>query len=936
MNHSRHHWASATLAALALALPAHSVLAQGAAKSAQFYEDALTRYEKKDFTGAVVQLKNVLKLDNKNLSAQVLLGKALLEDGQVAAAEVAFNEALRLGVNRAEVVVLLARTMINQGKPDDVLSGNRFSLDGLPKPVQYQLYLQRAAAATDFTDIKAAQKAIEDARALDAADTGSWLAEVPVRIRAGQKAEALAAADKAISLAPNSAGGHLARAEALHIVPNLTDALASYNKVLAIDPLHVSALLARAGISLDLGKNEEAARDVAAALKQAPREPRAVYLKALVAERQGRPAEARAALNELTGMLDPIPVQNLRYRPQTQMLGGMAHYGLGQREKAKPYLEGVLRSQPGHPVSKVLATIYLSERGFDAAISTLETYIKAHPRDTQAMVQLASAHTVQGRHARASQILQEALKVSDQPDIRTSLGLSLVGGGRFQEAIKELETILAKDPRQLSAGFSLASLYLQSGQTTKALRTASALAKAHPKNAGIQNLLANAHARAGDLAAARSALEAAVLADPGFLTPQVTLARMDMNSGAAPKAAERLNALFAKNDRDLEVLAAIAELSERTGKFEDAKRWLEKADDVAGADNPAPALALVEFQLRQKQPALAAEAARRAQAKAPEAIATLVALARTSLTNGDAASARASLLRAATNAGFNAPQLTQIAFLQVQAGATPAAAHSLDKALSDRSDYVPALALRAEIDMGQGELAKAEQRARQVLSLIPKGSIGHVLLGDIASARGQREAALAAYRKAHDLDRSTASLMRLYAFMAPRDQSGALKLGEQWVAANPRDVTVQRALADTHLNAGNTAAARRGYDALLKLTPNDVDVLNNLAHALISLKDPAALPTAERALALAPTAAHVIGTAGWASFKAGQQDRAVQLLRDARLRDPANPETRFYLGTVLASLGRKAEAREELTAALAASRGLNSRAEAGQLLTSLK
>jgi len=72
-------------------------------RAARYYEDALTRYERRDIHGAIVQLKNALQVDRNMLPVHVLLGKALLSNGEVGAAEVAFTEALRLGVNRAQV-----------------------------------------------------------------------------------------------------------------------------------------------------------------------------------------------------------------------------------------------------------------------------------------------------------------------------------------------------------------------------------------------------------------------------------------------------------------------------------------------------------------------------------------------------------------------------------------------------------------------------------------------------------------------------------------------------------------------------------------------------------------------------------------------------------------------------------------------------------------
>lgn len=906
------------------------------ARASQFFEDALARFEKKDYAGAIVQLKNVLKADNKNLSAQVLLGKALLENNEVGAAEVAFVEAMRLGVSRAEVVTPLARAVIAQGKPEDVVAGPRFATEGLPKRTQFELLLLRAGAAGEMADSKLAIKAIEEARAIDLSDSATWVAEVPLRIRARQFKEALTAADKAIAMSPKLAEAHFVRGEALHVVPQLAAALVSYDKALSFEPTHVGALVARAGVYMDLNRVDDASRDIVEITKTAPRDPRGIYLRALVAERQGRKDDSRAALNELTAMLDPIPLQFLRYRPQTQMLGGLAHYSLGQREKAKPYLEGLLRNSPGHAASKVLANIYLSEKNIDRAVETLEVFIRANPGDTQAMLLLASAHMSVGRHTRATAITQEALKISDQPHVRTALGLSLVGSARFGEAIKELETAFAKDAKQLQAGYALASLYVQSGQAANAVRVAEAVDKAHPKNPGVLNLLGGARRLKGDTAGARAAFEAAAAAEPAFAPAQVNLARLDMDANNLPAAAARLNTALARDDKNIEILLAVAQLAERNKQLADAQRWLSKADEHAGPDNPGPALALVEFHLRNGQAVAAKDAVKRAQTKAPEAVQTLMALGRVSLANGETAPARSHLTRAATTASFNAPQLTQIAVMQNQAGDMKGAAYTLDKALTERPDYVPALSLRASIDTRQGDLPQAEQRARRVIALMPRAGLGHALLGDVVLARNQADAGVQAYRKAHELDKSTDSVMRLFVVQSRRDAAGAARLAEQWLAAQPRDAVVWRALADSQLNAGNMAGARRSYESLVKLQVVNADTLNNLANVMLSQKDPGALKVAEQALALAPEAPHVIGTAGWAAFRAGQPDRALQLLRDARLRDPNNADTRFFLGSVLASQGRQAEAREEITAALKAPAAFRQRTEAEALLAALK
>jgi len=928
-------WRAVVAAALLLGA-APGVLSASDPKASKFYEDALTRFERRDVAGAIVQLKNALQSDKSMLPVHVLLGRALLIDGDAGAAEVAFMEALRLGVNRAEVVLPLARSVIAQGKQQQLVEQPRFALGGLPGGLQSSLLLLRASAYSDLGDVRSAMKAIEEARSINPQAAEVWLAEVPVRIRARQFKEAQAAAEKAQALDPRSAEVVYQLGSILHVQSDIAGAMLAYNKALTLEPKHVDGLISRAGLLIDQNKLDAARRDVDAVLKESPKDPRGAYLKSLLDERAGNVAGAREALAQVTALLDPVPLDYLRYRPQALMLGGLSHYALNQREKAKPYLEAVQRSQPNAPVSKLLAQIYLGENNIDRAIESLDAYLKGTPNDAQAVLLLASAHFAQGRHGRAAQLTTDALKLSDNPSIRTMLGLSLIGGGKFGDAVKELEAALAKDPNQLQAGMALTTLYMQSSRPSKAVAVAAGLAKKHPGNAGVHNLLGTALLRNGDQAGAKAAFEAALKADAGLLVAQVNLARIEVRSGALDAAAARLNNVLKADDRHLEALQEQGALLERRGLLADAQRLFEKAADVSGPNDTGPGLALIDFHLRNNHAEQAREATGRVTSKAPEAMLVLLALARVHLANADAESARTALTRASRGAAYDAPVLLQIATLQVQAGSLPGAAYTLEKALQERPAFLPALALMAEIELRQGEPAKAEARAAQIVTKFPKAGAGHALLGDIAISRGQMPVAIEAYRRAHQIEPSSQSLLRLLSALAPSQPGAAAQLAEQWLKTRPKDLAVRRAVADSYAREGNLAGARAAYETLLKTSPDDAEALNNLANVLLLLKDPTAVQVAEQAMQKKPGAAHIIGTAGWAAFRAGQTDRALQLLRDARLRDPNNPDTRYFLGSVLASVGRKGEAREELEGALRGGRQFASAKDAEKLLATLK
>ncbi len=925
---------------VSLALPL-AAMAAGDPKAARLYEDALQRFEKRDVNGAIVQLKNALQVDKTLLPVHVLLGRALLANSDVIGAEVAFNEALRLGVNRAEVVVPLSRAVLGQGKRQQLFDDPRFATSGLPPGVRAPLLLQLASAHADLGRAREALAAVEEARAIEPASADSYLAEVPIRIRARQFTEAAAAADRAIALAPGLAEALYLRASVAHAQSNLVEAQAGYSRALRSQPDHFESLLARAGIALDQNRLPEAKLDVSAARRSQPRDPRAVYLSALIAEREGDPKAARAALAEITTLIDPLLPAFLRYRPQLLILGGLAHHGLGQFEKARPYFEIIQRDQPGSPVAKLLAQIHLNEKNADRAVEVLDTYLRSHPRDVQALNLLASAHMSAGRHARASQILQDALATRDDPQLRTLLGLSLASAGRTTDALAPLEAAYARDPGQLQAGVALVGLYLRDRTPRggrRAIEVAEALVKRQPTQPGLHNLLGQARLQTGDLARARASFDEAARLDPAFVAPRLNLARLDMRNNQLDSAATRLAMLLKADDKNVDVLTELGRLAERRGQTDEATRYFSKAADHSAPNDLQPSLTLLDYHLRGDRVEGAQEALKRLNGKAPDDLQTLVANARVSLAAKNPEAARGALVRASRQANFDAPAQTSIALLQLAAGDPRNAAYSVEKALQGDPAHLPAQALQVDALVQQGELAPAEAKAREIISTRPQASVGHALLGDVAAARGDAAAALEAYRRAHQMEPSSQSLLRLMRVQATQDPQAAAALAEQWLRSRPQDLAVRRALADGYASRGNMPAARTAYEQLLKQAPNNAEALNNYAHVLLRLKDVAgAQRAAAQALAARPDAPHIVGTAGWMAFQGGQTDRALQLLRDARLRDPSNPETRFYLASVLASAGRGSEAREELQAALRTGGGsFASAREAQALLDTLR
>lgn len=909
------------------------------AKVARYYEDALKRYERKDFSGAVVQLKNAISIDNNQLAVHLLLGKSLLAASDVANAEFEFNEALRLGVNRSEVVVPLAEALIGQGKPGQVFEDPRLKPDGLPRDVQFQMLLLRSSAFADVGDKRNALETLLAARALKPADVASYLAEVPLRIRNRQLREATAAADQAVKLAPGNADALYQKASVQHVQGQLMNALAGYGEVLKIDAGHIDARLARAGILIDLDRDKEAEADVTNLRSLVDVDPRVSYLGALLAQRAGDAAASKAALKDVTEFFDPVPVEYLRYRVQSLMLNGIAHFSLGEFEKAKPYLDLAYRQQPASPLAKLVAEVALAEPNMPRAIEVLEDYLKARPGDGQALLMLASAHMAQGRYSKAASLMEAALRAKDAPEFHTALGLSLMRAGQGTSALGELEKAFKSDPRQSYAGLALVDLYLRTGNTAKARATADALVKSAPGNPTMLMIQAQTRMRSDDLPGARQNFDKALKLAPDLLPAKLGLAHADILDKKYASAETRLRALLREDDRNVDVLFEMATLYELWGQEDQAIKWLEAAVDASGPRQTQANQALVAWHLRKGAPKKALEAAKMLVAKAPEDVDALRTYARAKAANGDVAGARQTLGDAARRAGFEAGSLVAIARDQLQQGDLSGAAYSVDKALATSPDLLPAQTLMATIELKQDAIDKSERRAQAIVRANPQLAVGYELLADVARRRGQQPAVIDALRRAHALEGSSRTLLNLFNAQESLDAKAARDLLEAWLKAHPNDTPVAVVLGNTLARTGNLQGARHQFEAVLKQQPKNVEALNNLANVLIQLKDAGAGPIAERALALMPQEPLVIDTAGWAAFQAGNKDRALQLLRDARLRSPANREIRYHLATVLVQSGRKDEAREELRFALAnlkPSQTFEGEKEARALLDTLK
>lgn len=884
---------------LAGALLAPPVHADSAEKASRFYEDALKRYERNDDAGAIIQLKNALREDSRMLPALVLLGQAHLRKGEPAAAERVFADAEKLGAARAQVAVYQARAYLDQGKYRALVE--KFGADGLPQQGRLDMLLLRARAQMALSQYDGAMTSAKLAEQVKGGEARALALQAQIHLNAGRPQDARATVQRALQLSPRNGDALNVLASISHAQGDLQTAARDYGRTLEVQPYNVEARLARAAIHLDLKRDAEAKTDIDFLQKNAPSDPRGAYLRAQYFARQGNVEAARTALRDATQTLGQLSPEFLAASDQLQLLGGLAHHALGEFERAKTYLGTYLERRPSEAgARKLLGSIYLAERQYDRAIAMLQPALRANPDDARVKSMLAAAYMAMGNHGKATLLFQEAAEASDTPDIQTGLGISLLSAGQKDAGFDALVRAYRQAPGIAQTGVPLALAWMKRGEPRQAVTIMEDVLKREPGNVSARNLLGVAKLAAGDRAGARAAYVAAIQASPGFYTAHLNLARLDEADGQVVKARQRYLGILKVVPNHLDAMLELARLEEGAGRIGEAIRWLDKAASLHGKD-ARPKLALHRIHLRRGQASQALEAAKAAQAIAPNHPGTLLALAEGQIAMGNGELARSTLRRLTQMASFSVTWLARGAATQMRIGDLEGAEYTLSKALLADASNRSARALKARLSAQQNKFGEAEQQIQSLLAEGGNPAEAQRLLGELRLMQQRKGEAVDAYRKAYASDASGESLFGYYgALMAAGQPREAAQLMADWRKRHPADQAAAHALGEAWLALGDTRQAGGVYAELVQANDKDARAHNNLANVRLQQGDhAAALKHAERARALAPNQPQVNDTLGWVLVQQGQVEKGLRYLREASLRAPDDPEIKAHLEQAL-------------------------------------
>lgn len=906
-------------------------------RALRVFENALQRFDSRDYQGALAQVHESLKRDPGYLPAKVLLGRIRLQLAHPKAAEEALEEARRLGAAPSQVAVPLARARNHLGKYR--LNVESIQSNGIPDDVAADLWAELGRAQLALGERVDARIAFDKVLEIEPSKVSGLLGLVAVNLEDGDHEEAKTQCRRALEVAPDNAEAWFLMGILLEARSQLASAESHFIKALTLDPGHIKAQIARATVVLNRNKPVEAVRWFEEILAQQPWSLEAAYLLSQALAAAGRPDAAEKALVRAAYMVSRVGPDDLADNPRLLLISSLVLYDTNQLDQSALFLRRYLVSKPGDVQARKQSAKLLSIMGQPLdAIRELRSIALDRPGDAQTQVMLGDVYADVREYHLAEQHYRNAIDLT-MPDLKLigRLGLAQYGQGRSDLAIDTMRRLVDLAPgRSAGASIFLGILYLHIGDFASARQVAEDIAARVPDNLLAINLQAVVAVAERRYATGRKLFHGVLQRDPGFDPARINLIKLDIVQARYARAERTLQELLSAEPGNEVALRTYAELRIAQRDYQAAAEFLQQILAIKPRSvSDAMLLSRVFEVLGEFDQAMALIGT--LDSELPESVPVKRRLAELHLARSDADSARAVLVDAARLAGGHIAQRVAIAELQVKAGAYDDAAQGMQRALNEYPDAAGPALILARIHVAQQRLIHADDTVSQLLTRHPSNADALSLLGDIRLQRGQIRDAITLYRQSAKLDDTPALAIRIYnAQREAGDGQAALQSLASWHQAHPDNGKVMRVLADHYAALGERDRAIDLYNRVIELNPSDVTALNNLAVAALKRDSEQALSAAQRAYALAPDNAAVLDTLGWIQVQLGDLESGLARLREALARQEGVPELHYHLGVALEEFGSRQSARRQLARALSSGLPFTGRADAEARLKRLK
>jgi tetratricopeptide (TPR) repeat protein len=398
-----------------------------------------------DSTGAIADLRAVLRDQPRSVSANGLLARALFEHGDVGLAEEPLRTAVAIAPNDVQVQLMLSQVLLRLQRPEQAVTVLEEAVRRVPDADPLREALIRAYVVK--RDLPAAAKAADEFQAAK----------------------------------PNSAAAYFLAGLVARADNRLDDAQKLFEKALSIEPHAFDVVSELARLDMQRGRGAQAVARIQALVAADPKNPVWQNLLGEIYLQQNNFAAAQTTFAQV------VQLQPTWWAPYRLL--AMAKLGTGDVDGAIQQYQAALKVAPKEPaLLSELGQLYQRQGRVDDALALYDRWVQQDPSSQVAANDLAMLLAL-FRNDRTS--LDRALKLSaafvssNNPSLLDTNGWVHFKRGEYTDALPVLQRAADLTPKSDEIRYHLGMTELHSGQTQRARADLEAALSGSPKFVGV-------------------------------------------------------------------------------------------------------------------------------------------------------------------------------------------------------------------------------------------------------------------------------------------------------------------------------------------------------------------------------------------------------------------------------------------------------------------
>jgi len=480
-----------------------------------------------DYSKAIIEYKNAIKIEPRSAELQYKLGQAYLGNGQLQEAFFSYYKASELNPDYLPARLILGKFYLAGNRFEDATKAAQAILAKDPENIDGQILLADAYAGKNIS-------------------------------------EGIKLLDEVLQRHPDSVAAYLHLGGLYTKLGNPEAALQRFQKAVAVDPKSVDARETLARYYVTQNQFDKAEAEYRATVAAQPGSVDANLALASFYFRQQRFSEAEPVYREL--------VKLQKNSPQSRFTLANFYLKTGHADQARKLDEEIARDAPDFlPARLQVAEMALSQQRYDEADRVVGSVLKDRPKEPQALILQAKISLARQNPQKAVQDLENAQRLEPNvPALHYWKGVAYRLQGNLDLAQQSFEMALSLDEHYLDAQIALARLALDRGKSDAALRYAQQVLKEDPQQAVAHYLAGSAYANLKDLPRAEAELQTYIQSEPKSADGLTRLGDVRLMQHRYDEAEKEFEKALAIDSKQMKALTGLVNLYGSRGQKDKA------------------------------------------------------------------------------------------------------------------------------------------------------------------------------------------------------------------------------------------------------------------------------------------------------------------------------------------------------------------------------